>query len=46
MHIKEQDDSRIVPDKIRFDETSQSAEGFANVSVIRFAEHDENSEVF
>ena len=36
IHIKEQDGPRIVPVKIRFDETSQFAEGLANVSVTTF----------
>ena len=45
-HIKEQDSLLIIPVKIRFDETSQFAEGSANVSVTKFAERSENSEVF
>ena len=34
--MKEQDGPWIVPVKIRFDETSQVAEGAANVSVTTF----------
>ena len=34
--MKEQDDPRIVPVKIRFEETSQFAESSANVSVTTF----------
>ena len=44
-HIKGQDGLVIVPVKIRFDETYQSAAGSANVSVTRFAERFENSKV-
>ena len=35
-HIQEQDGLLIVPVKIRFDETSQFSEGFANISVTTF----------